>query len=103
MYAGTHSLSRELKAVNNPKEMQIGDVFIQGGFPGHAVVVVDMARDQAGNTVFLLAQSYMPAQNIHILRNPNAPEDTPWYDVEFGETLRTPEWTFLHTDLKRYQ
>lgn len=38
MYAGTASLSKELKpvAVN---EVQAGDVFIQGGFPGHAVIV----------------------------------------------------------------
>ena len=51
--------------------MQIGDVFIKGGFPGHAVVVLDMAEnDRTGQRVFLLAQSYMPAQDIHIMKNP---------------------------------
>ena len=51
--------------------LQPGDVFIKGGSPGHAVIVVDVAiYTQTGKKVFLLAQSYMPAQQIHILVNP---------------------------------
>ena len=47
--------------------LQPGDVFIKGGSPGHAVIVVDVAiYPQTGKTVFLLAQSYMLAQQIHI-------------------------------------
>jgi len=42
-YAGSASLSKELKPVDF-KNMQIGDVLIQGGFPGHAVIVLDMAH-----------------------------------------------------------
>ena len=68
-YAGTASLSKELKKVNYA-EMQIGDVFIQGGFPGHAVLVIDMTENaQTGEKFFLLAQSYMPAQEFQILRS----------------------------------
>lgn len=43
MYAGSYSLSQELKPVKNLNDMKIGDIFIKGGFPGHAVIVVDMA------------------------------------------------------------
>ncbi len=40
-YAGTLSLYEELESVPI-KDMDIGDIFVQGGSPGHAVIVVDM-------------------------------------------------------------
>ena len=41
-------------------------------------------------------------QEIHILRNPSDPRLSPWYLLDFGETLVTPEWTFRKTDLRRF-
>ncbi len=103
MYAGTYSLSKELQSVGI-HEMEIGDVFIQGGFPGHAVIVVDMAiHPKTGKKIFLLAQSYMPAQDIHILKNPADRILSPWYEVDFGQKLQTPEWTFKKNQLKRFR
>lgn len=100
-YAGTYSLERELKKVALA-DMEIGDIFIKGGFPGHAVLVADMAvNPQTGDKRFLLLQSYMPAQDIHILRNPADPS-TPWYDIDIGDTLVTPEWVFNANQLKRF-
>lgn len=100
IYAGSLSLSKELK----PKDISRiapGDVFIQGGSPGHAVLVVDVARHkETGKTIFLLAQSYMPAQDIHVLVNPVDKKLSPWYSIDFGEGLKTPEWTFRRGDLK---
>ncbi len=100
-YAGTASLSKELDAVDLD-QMRIGDVFIQGGFPGHAVLVMDMAENEQGEKLFLLAQSYMPAQDIHILKNFNEPDISPWYRLDFENNLLTPEWTFDRNDLKRF-
>ncbi|MBN1352957.1 DUF4846 domain-containing protein [candidate division KSB1 bacterium] len=101
MYAGSYSLSRELEPVHDIHKMKIGDIFIQGGFPGHAVIVVDMAvNPDTGENLFMLAQSYMPAQDIHILKNPAQPDLSPWYPVDFGDVLITPEWTFRREDLK---
>jgi len=100
-YAGTLSLSKELKSIE-VSEIQIGDVFIQGGSPGHAVIVVDMAENNAGEKVFLLAQSYMPAQEIQILKNPNDEDMSPWYSEKIWEQLETPQWTFYKNDLKRF-
>ena len=103
MYAGTYSLERELHPVKDVTDMRTGDVFIQGGFPGHAVLVADMAVNPGtGEKVFLLAQSFMPAQEIHILRNPSDRRFSPWYSIEFGETLKTPEWNFSRNQLKRF-
>lgn len=104
-YAGSYSLEQELQPVENSNEMNIGDVFIEGGFPGHAMIVVDMAQNAVTHKrAFLLAQSYMPAQNIHLVRNPQKGESAnPWYDLDFGEELHTPEWTFRKTQLKRFK
>lgn len=102
-YAGTYSLARELKLVPDGAQPQIGDVIIKGGFPGHAVLVVDMAENSAtGAKRFLLAQSYMPAQDIHILKNPAARDGSPWYDAPITWPLATPEWTFQAGSLKRW-
>ena len=102
-YAGSASLSRELRRVGSPAELELGDVFIKGGYPGHAVIVVDAARRPGdGRKVFLLAQSYMPAQEVHILKNPSDPALSPWYSADFTGELETPEWTFTAAQLKRF-
>jgi hypothetical protein len=100
-WAGTASLSKELIPISDPKKVAIGDVFIKGGFPGHAVLLVDMAEDSSGHRVFLLAQSYMPAQDIHILKNPTS-DMSPWYSAEDPADLITPEWIFARNSLKRF-
>ncbi|MGD1842611.1 MAG: DUF4846 domain-containing protein [Thermonemataceae bacterium] len=101
-YAGTLSLEKELQATS-VDQLKIGDVFIQGGSPGHAVVVVDVAiNPTTKQKVFMLAQSYMPAQEIQILSNIEDASMSPWYSTNFGETLYTPEWTFKKTTLKRF-
>lgn len=102
-FAGTSSLSKELKYVQNVGDIEAGDVFIRGGFPGHAVMVMDIAvHPQTGKKVFMLAQSYMPAQEMHILKNPNVREETAWYSVDFEGQLNTPEWTFEKEQLMRF-
>ncbi|MDO6390285.1 DUF4846 domain-containing protein [Pontibacter sp. BT731] len=101
-YAGTLSLEREMKAVSMD-DLQVGDVFIKGGSPGHAVIVMDVAvLEQTGEKLYLLAQSYMPAQEIQILKNPMNPGISPWYSTNFKGPLITPEWTFQKSHLKRF-
>ena len=102
-YAGTLSLSKELKSIPMAS-MRIGDVFIQGGSPGHAVIVVDMAENPAtGQKLYLLAQSYMPAQDIQILKNPGDSSLSPWYLLKSEGNVITPEWGFTSFDLKRFK
>jgi hypothetical protein len=103
-YAGSDSLDRELKSVGSVPDIRGGDVFIHGGFPGHAVLVVDVAESpRTGRKLFLLAQSYMPAQEVHVLKNFERPDLSPWYAADFGETLVTPEWTFAKSELRRIE
>ena len=83
--------------------MQIGDVFIQKGRPyGHAITVMDIAKNESGEKIFMLSQSYMPAQDIHILKNPNNEGFSPWYKLNNEDDLVTPEWTFSYEDLMRF-
>ncbi|MEM6261205.1 MAG: DUF4846 domain-containing protein [Bacteroidota bacterium] len=102
-YAGTLSLEKELTPVS-VNEIRIGDVFIQGGSPGHAVLVVDQAvHPQTGEKLVLLAQSYMPAQDIHVLVNPLREDVTPWFALsDMTDAVLTPEWRFLPQDLRRF-
>lgn len=101
-YAGTLSLSKELQTVAYGS-LQAGDVLIQGGSPGHAVIVMDVATNPKGEKLYLLAQSYMPAQSIHLLKNPLSPQLSPWYKVSGETAIYTPEWRFTSSDLKRFR
>ena len=100
-YSGTLSLNQELQSIAI-NEMRIGDVFIVGGSPGHAVILVDMAENTSGDKVFMLAQSYMPAQETQLLINPNNKTISPWYSLKDAERLITPEWEFDLENLKTW-
>jgi murein L,D-transpeptidase YafK len=94
-YAGTYSLSKQLRSIGDYNNMQIGNIFIQGGFPGHAVIILDMAiNTQTGEKIFLIGQSYMPAQDIHIVKNLHEPSLSPWFSADLSDTLYTPQWDF---------
>ena len=82
--------------------MTPGDVLIRGGFPGHAVIVMDMVEDATGKKMYLLAQSYMPAQDVHVLLNPLSDDASPWYPLNNAETIITPEYDFTANQLKTW-
>jgi hypothetical protein len=91
VFSFCNSYSLEQQMTHTPiHNIKIGDVLIKGGFPGHVVIVVDMAVNARGEKVMMLAQSYMPAQDIHVLKGPI---DGVWYPVRDG-VIDTPEWTF---------
>ena len=58
-YAGTASL--EAHDTVEAQTPRAGDVLVQGGFPGHAVVILDVAV-QGEETRVLLGEGFMPAQ-----------------------------------------
>ena len=78
--------------------------FIQKGNPyGHAVTVMDVAqKPETGEIIFMLSQSYMPAQDIHILKNSANKDISPWYQLKASGKLITPQWTFDFSDLMRF-
>jgi hypothetical protein len=101
-YCGTYSLSNQLKNITDSKSLQPGDLFVYGGFPGHAVTVMAVAKNEEGKKIFLLSQGYMPAQDIHILKNYADPDLSPWYGISDIYPLYTPQWQFETGSLKRW-
>lgn len=97
---GSASLSKQL-VPKKIDDIEPGDVLIRGGFPGHAVIVLDVATDAAGNKAYMIAQSYMPAQDIHILVNPSN-QNSPWYFVNGQQQIITPEYVFSKDELKQW-
>jgi hypothetical protein len=94
VHCGTLSLEKQLRPVRSLDSIQPGDVLIRGGSPGHAMIVMDMAVSRTtGKKIFLLAQSYMPAQDVHVVINPESVTAGPWYELSEGR-ITTPEWTF---------
>ena len=86
-YAGTRSLAHDTTLLPDDASIESGDIFVEPGSPGHAVLVVDVAvaDSDPAQRVFMLVQSYMPAQQIHVLKGPWFTPATP---------LVTPEWIF---------
>lgn len=100
-YCGTLSLEKEMKLQSLDK-MKIGDAFIKGGSPGHVVLIVDMAENDKGEKIFMLAQSYMPAQQTQILINPSDRNLGVWYSLKGKDVLITPEWDFSLNQLRSF-
>ncbi|MBS7333781.1 MAG: hypothetical protein KIG88_09330 [Weeksellaceae bacterium] len=101
----TATSTNSLSHITSPiklKDITIGDVFMQkSSTKSHAVIVMDMAVNNKGEKIMLLAQSYYPGQDIQILANPSDENLSPWYKVKEGNLL-TPEWRFISSDLVRF-
>jgi hypothetical protein len=61
-----------------------------------------VGENTAGKKVFLLAQSYMPAQETQVLKNLMDSQLSPWYSGEAGNEVITPQWTFSVDQLKTW-
>ncbi len=101
-YCGTLSLSHELKKINYA-DLRPGDVLIKGGSPGHAELVMDMVENAKGEKMYLLAQSYMPAQEMQVLQNPENKALSPWYKLNTqAHDIITPQWDFTTDQCMRF-
>ncbi len=98
-YAGTLSMEKESEPTVTTL-LKAGDVFLNGGSPGHVVMVVDVCENEDGKRAFLLAQGYMPAQEFHLLKNDRHPEDPWYYQEEIKYPFSTPEYTFQEGSMR---
>lgn len=99
---GTYTVDAMTKSISI-NDIEPGDVFIKAGAPGHAMIVVDVAINTINKKIYLLAQSFMPAQDMHIVINPTNEDLSPWYEVNDEEKIITPGWMFDKTQLKRWK
>ena len=92
-YAGTASLHAELPKVKI-KDLKIGDMLIQPGFPGHIEIIADEIINSNGEKMYLLVQGNTPAQNVCLLKNFEDIDISPWYRFAENEPVYTPSYYF---------
>lgn len=99
MWANTGSLAAQGKKVG-VEALRPGDFVVLPGSPGHAVLVLDLARADDGRRAALLGQGFMPAQSFHVLRPDRGGV---WFAIDPGSPgLKTPFWpTFPWDALRR--
>jgi hypothetical protein len=93
MYAGTRSLALDTDPAADPRP---GDLLVQPGSPGHAVVLLDVARG-ADALYVLVGEGYMPAQSFHVELGPEGG----WWRWQDGVAL--PHWTLPASGLRRWK
>ena len=106
--ANTYSLMNQSESVKmNIKDIFPGAYFIMKKdskhLYGHAIFVVDVAKNAKGDVAFLLAQGSTPSQDMHIFLNPLHPDDPWYYSSEIGSSFAIPFWAFSTSNLYYYK
>ncbi len=97
-YANSASLEKETEQVPFDS-IRVGDLLCYGGFPGHVETIVDMAKNDKGECVIMLAQSFMPAQETEIILNGTG---SPWFKIDKNmDILDTGYWIFEMNEFRR--
>lgn len=100
-YAGTASMDAFESETISVSELEVGDVILKGGSPGHVVMVADVCKNADEKKAFLLAQGYMPAQEFHVINNPAHKHDPWYYETEITFPLHTAEYSFDKENMVR--
>lgn len=77
-YAGTLSLQQESEPID-VSELRTGDIICNDA---HVVLVVDEARNEAGESVYLIGQSFIPSVCFHIITWSEGKTVSPWFTAE---------------------
>ena len=98
-YASTRSLYPESEVVPL-RDIQVGDIFIFSGSPGHCVIVMDVCENELGEKAILVGQGNMPAQQVHIICTPGT--DQPWLFLnEIWGRIKIMSWGFTSDNIRR--
>ena len=102
-YSGTLSLFHELPQIQDAKNLKIGDMLIKGGSPGHIVMICDEAVNEQGDKLFLLFQGNTPAQSVHLVKNLEDSDNSPWYFLEKDQIIPVSNYTFSSSKFVRFK
>ena len=102
----TFSLYHETKP-RAIQEVQPGDVLVyparDGRQYGHALMVVDVAKNKAGKVAIMCVEGNTPARDIHIVRNATHPFRNPWFLLDGDErSIRVSVFHFEPEELRHY-
>lgn len=93
MYASTRSLHKDSTRIKLAGDLQAGDFFLQGGSPGHVIMILDVAQNPDGARIALLGQGYLPAREFHVISGEGSDVvDGAWYVLSDTGSLATPTW-----------
>lgn len=96
-WAGTASLERhDTVPADAPRA---GDLVVQGGFPGHAVILLDVAVQPDDTTWVLVGEGFMPAQDAHVQHGPHRG----WWRWDPEAGLALPYWPLPASALRRWK
>jgi hypothetical protein len=99
VYAGTRSLAaRDTVPVDWSTGPRAGDVVVAPGSPGHAVVLLDVARRPDGTWLAVVGEGFMPAQDLHVHRGP----ESGWWVLDPEKGLELPWWPLPAEGLRRW-
>lgn len=102
-YSGTLSLYNELPQITAIEKLKVGDMLIRGGTPGHIVMIADEAVNEKGEKLFLLFQGNTPAQSVHLVKNLEDTELSPWYDLKLNVEIGVSNYTFNNSKYVRFK
>lgn len=102
-YSGTLSLYNELPKINDVSKLQIGDMLIKGGTPGHIAIICDEIVNETGDKLFLLFQGNTPAQSVHLVKNLDDSTISPWYKLEKDAVIPVSNYTFYDSKFVRFK
>lgn len=82
-YSNSHSLKQGAVRVE-ANDLRPGDMLVQNetGGIGHVSVILDMCRNAGGNTLYRIGFSYMPAQEMRVLKAPRGYGESGWFTLE---------------------
>ena len=103
MYSGTLSLFNELPKINNVSNLKIGDMLIKGGSPGHIIMICDEVVNDKGEKLFLLFQGNTPAQSVHLVKNLEDSDLSPWYTLQKDAIIPVSNYTFGSSNFVRFK
>lgn len=102
-YSGTLSLYNELPKINNTTDLKIGDMLIKGGSPGHIVMICDEVVNNKGDKLYLLFQGNTPAQSVHLVKNLEGSNISPWYNLKKDAMIPVSNYTFGSSKFVRFK
>ncbi|HVP10331.1 MAG TPA: DUF4846 domain-containing protein [Phycisphaerae bacterium] len=82
-YGTVYSLFKDTDKASEPV-IEAGSVFIRVGRPGHAVMILDVARNPEGQTRVLIGEGGTPVRTFHVLR---AGDGSPWFPLGRSEPI----------------
>ncbi|NQY04930.1 MAG: DUF4846 domain-containing protein [Flavobacteriaceae bacterium] len=103
MYSGTISLYHELSKITTIEELQIGDMLIYAGSPGHVIMIADAIQNDNGEKRFIMIQGNTPAQSVHMLKSVMDTDLSPWYEFEIGAYTEIPTYYFDKAEFVRFK